>query len=53
VFTGSCTAASNYWSSTTLANFRVSAWFVGFNIGFVGAGFKDNTFHVRAVRGGL
>ena len=48
------TAASNYWSSTTVAGFPADAWFVDFeNDGGVFPGFKPGTGFVRAVRGGL
>jgi len=50
---GSCTAASVYWSSTTIANFPSFAWFVNFFGGDVNAFGKSFDFHVRAVRGGL
>jgi hypothetical protein len=54
VTTCSCTAASNYWSSTTSASEpTVAAWVVNFNFGFVAARNKSNERHVRAVRGGL
>lgn len=49
---GSCTAASNYWSSTTVANDPGIAWLVDFIAGRVFPNDKGNTFHVRAVRGG-
>jgi hypothetical protein len=52
VLTGSCTAASDYWSSTTDASFSGFAWLVDFGFGNVGAGDKIFNFHVRAVRGG-
>ena len=62
VLTGSCTARSRYWSSTTVPTlqpfFPENAWFVGFNGGHLtGAGVgADTKFldrnHVRAVRGG-
>jgi Protein of unknown function (DUF1566) len=54
VTTCSCTAAANYWSSTTSANEpAVAAWVVNFNFGFVVARNKSDERHVRAVRGGL
>jgi hypothetical protein len=53
VLTGSCTAASNYWSSTSSAFDPSFAWFVFFFDGFVVADGKNLTLHVRAVRGGL
>ena len=46
------TAADNYWSSTTNANNPSNAWNVNFNDGNVNANDKNNTLHVRAVRGG-
>ncbi len=52
VLTCSCTAAANYWSSTTYANVPSGAWVVNFFDGGVGAGGKDGTRPVRAVRGG-
>ena len=53
VLTCSCTAASNYWSSSTSANFPTLAWDVFFNFGLVSAVGKSNSIVVRAVRGGL
>ncbi|MGH8470818.1 MAG: DUF1566 domain-containing protein [Gammaproteobacteria bacterium] len=47
------TAASFYWSSTTFAFFPALAWIVTFSGGSVFNRNKDNTLHVRAVRGGL
>lgn len=52
VLTGSCTAASFYWSSSTVLFFPTFAWFAGFNIGDVDAFDKFIGLHVRAVRGG-
>ncbi len=52
VFTGSCTAASNYWSSSTFANDSGGAWGVVFYNGYVDTDDKSNPRHVRAVRGG-
>ena len=52
VFTGSCTAASVYWSSSTFAGVSAFSWAVGFNFGLVVAGDKSSAAHVRAVRGG-
>jgi len=49
------TQSVSYWSSTTCqdcVSFALSAWMVDFNAGFVGAGDKVDTGHVRAVRGG-
>ena len=51
VLTGSCTAASNHWSSTTLANSPSVAWIVDFT-GDVGAANKFNPARIRAVRSG-
>jgi hypothetical protein len=53
VTTCSCTAASNYWSSTTSTNDPTAAWVVNFNFGFVITVDKGGDQHVRAVRGGL
>jgi hypothetical protein len=53
VLTCSCTAASFYWSSSTLAVGPSFAWSVSFLNGFVGAGDKSGNGVVRAVRGGL
>lgn len=54
VTTCSCTAASNYWSSTTSANEPTTvAWVVNFKFGFVITRNKSGERHVRAVRGGL
>lgn len=52
--TGSCTAANDYWSSTSFV-FATDAWFVNFLKGNVGSGPKSGQGknHVRAVRGGL
>jgi len=52
VLTCSCTAASSYWSSSTLAAFPTSAWYVAFNFGFVNSDDKSGSAFVRAVRGG-
>lgn len=41
-----------YWSSTTLANYAGSAWYVLLYDGFVNFGSKDSTFYVWPVRGG-
>jgi hypothetical protein len=51
VLTGSCTAVSFYWSSTTVAFTPSLAWDVNFN-GVVAAIDKSFKSHVRAVRGG-
>ena len=49
------TASSNYWSSTTNRNNPNNAWNVNFNNGNVNVNNdnKNNSFAVRAVRGGL
>ncbi|MBI4574407.1 MAG: DUF1566 domain-containing protein [candidate division NC10 bacterium] len=52
VFTGSCTAASVYWSSSSFAFDSAHAWYVDFNSGVVFTAGKSGTLHVRAVRGG-
>jgi len=44
--------ASNYWSSSTGANFPVVAWVVNFDDGLVGFVGKNAGLFVRAVRGG-
>jgi hypothetical protein len=46
------TAADFYWSSTSSAASPPSAWSVDFNDGFVNVFGENNTFRVRAVRGG-
>jgi len=46
------TAAFNSWSSSTNANNPSNAWNVNFDNGNVNNANKNNTFHVRAVRGG-
>ena len=56
--TCSCTAPSNYWSSTTYGDglcrgCGLFAWFVSFADGSVNADGKPAAFHVRAVRGGV
>jgi hypothetical protein len=48
----SCTAAGNYWSSASLADFPSGAWFVNFNFGGVLFVDKSSPLRVRAVRGG-
>jgi len=53
VLTGSCTAASSYWASSSFVSNPALAWSVVFSSGNVGTGGKGNTFRVRAVRGGL
>ncbi len=52
VFTGSCTAASAYWSSSTFAGLPTNAWYVYFYFGFVNSVDKSLPLSVRAVRGG-
>jgi len=53
VLNGSCTAADNYWSSSTLVNGPAFTWGVGFHDGNVDA-FPTafSLLRVRAVRGG-
>ena len=49
------TVASDYWSSTTSADYTSYAWLVGFNYGYVGNNYKSSYYfyvYVRAVRGG-
>jgi hypothetical protein len=46
------TGASYYWSSTTVAGFPGSAWFVGFYSGYVYGSDKYGDYYVRCVRGG-
>jgi hypothetical protein len=46
------TAASSYWSSSTVANIPADAWTVGFVDGFVNNGDKSVNSFVRAARGG-
>ncbi|HZO38298.1 MAG TPA: DUF1566 domain-containing protein [Methylomirabilota bacterium] len=57
VLSGSCTAASDYWSSTTNASDPGDQYFVDFGFVFgtahVGSAAGLTAFHVRAVRGGL
>jgi len=57
VLSGSCTAASRYWSSTTNARDPGDAYFVDFGFVFgsahVGSVARLTGFRVRAVRGGL
>jgi hypothetical protein len=53
VLDGSCTAASNYWTSTTLASsYDTAAFLEDFIFGLVLAFDKRDSFRVRAVRGG-
>jgi hypothetical protein len=46
------TAAAQTWTSTTIADDSVGAWFVNFSDGFVNNDDKGPTRRVRAVRGG-
>jgi len=46
------TQSGDYWSSSTGAAITDSAWFVGFDDGGVGRGYKVNPYYVRPVRGG-
>jgi hypothetical protein len=48
----SCTTPLNYWTSTTNAAYDQQAWYVLFNTGDTGVGFKTLEFPTRAVRGG-
>jgi hypothetical protein len=52
VLTGSCTAVSNYWSSTTWARSTSMAWGVSFYEGLLYPYDKATAPRVRAVRGG-
>ncbi len=52
VLTCSCTAAGDYWSSTSVVNDPNFAWYVFFGVGNVPFDLKDVGLHVRAVRGG-
>ena len=52
VLTGSCTAAIQYWASTTSARAPAFAWAVIFSDGLAGEFSKAFVFRVRAVRGG-
>jgi hypothetical protein len=52
VLTGSCTAATVYWSSTTWARSTGMAWGVSFFEGTLIPGDTTSGFRVRAVRGG-
>jgi hypothetical protein len=52
VLTGSCTAVSNYWSSTTWARSTSMAWGVTFYEGLLYPYDKASASKVRAVRGG-
>jgi hypothetical protein len=52
--TESCTAASDYWSSSSVAGEPSFAWDIGFGSGLLFKGCKNLCSHrVRAVRGGL
>ena len=46
------TESVNYWSSTTYAGFKNSAWDVGFDYGYRNGDFKTYTHYVRCVRSG-
>lgn len=46
------TASSNYWSSTTLANFTGKAWIVGFSVGSQYYNNKTDNYYVCCVRAG-
>jgi hypothetical protein len=48
----SCTEPSIYWSASPYAPNQQAAGIVNFYDGFTGASFRNNTFSVRAVRGG-
>ncbi len=50
--TCSCTISSNYWSSSTFADFPAYAWLVDFYGGGTSAVSKTGSYYVRAVRGG-
>ncbi len=43
---------SNYWSSTTNANYTSYAWLVNFHNGYVSGSYKSLSDYVRAVRAG-
>jgi len=43
---------SNYWSSSSYADFTGYAWGVGVDVGYVGYGSKGNDYYVWPVRGG-
>ena len=53
VLTGSCTATTQYWASSTSAHAPTFAWAVIFSDGLVGEFSKAFVFRARAVRGGL
>jgi len=44
--------SSDYWSSTTCANFTDIAWYVSFSFGVVDYSNKSDNYYVRAVRDG-
>ncbi len=46
------TVSSNYWSSTTYADYSSNAWVVNFNYGGILGSYKSNNNYVRAVRAG-
>ncbi len=46
------TAASWYWTSTTLSDYTDNAWLVHFDYSYVHAYYKSDSRYVRAVRGG-
>lgn len=46
------TVSSDYWSSTTSANYTDSAWRVSFGHGYDYYYYKSNSYYVRAVRSG-
>ncbi len=48
----SCTTALNYWTATPNPAYDQQAWYVLFNTGNSGVGFKTLEFYARAVRGG-
>ncbi|MFL6234818.1 MAG: DUF1566 domain-containing protein, partial [Thermoanaerobaculia bacterium] len=52
ILTGSCTAATSYWSSTTWARSTGMAWGVSFYEGLLYPYDKASGLRVRAVRGG-
>jgi len=44
--------SSNYWSSTTYADYTNFAWYVNFFNGHVDYDYKSSSYYVRCVRGG-
>lgn len=52
VLTCSCTTASDYWTSSTVAEFPELAWVVSFGESAATGGAKSSFFYLRAVRGG-